>query len=86
MKQKRFKKTVSAHLREWIGHCITIGSQLNTRSSLLIAVLVRFESWQILSKMPQSSLKELLLSEDNRVEMTIPKRGRYRSRRNINFI
>jgi len=86
MKQKRFKKTVSAHLQEWIGHCIAKGSQLNTRSILPIAVLVRFESWQILSKMPQSSLKELLLSEDNRVEMTIPKRGRSRTRQNINFI
>ena len=84
MKQKRFKKTASAQLHEWIGHCIAKGRQRNIRSSLFLAALVRFNSWQTLSKTPQTSLKELLLTEDNRVEMVIPKRGRYRTRRNIN--
>jgi hypothetical protein len=86
MKQKRFKKTVSAHLQEWIEQRITKGPQIIMRNSLPIAVLIPFEHWQVLLRTQQTSLKELLLREDNRVEMVIPKRGRYRSRRNINFI
>jgi len=84
MKYKSFKKSASTYLYEWIGHCIAKGRQRNIRSSLFLAALVRFDSWQTLSKTPQTSLKELLLTEDNRVEMVIPKRGRYRTRRNIN--
>ena len=86
MKHKRFKKTASTYLQEWIDHCIAKGPKRIIRSSLPKAELVPFEYWQILLRTQQPSLKELLLSDDNRGELVIPKRGRCRSPRNINFI
>ncbi|WP_281970704.1 MULTISPECIES: prevent-host-death protein [unclassified Polynucleobacter] len=86
MKHKRFKKKASTHLHEWIDHCIAKGPQMIIRSSLPKATLVPFEHWQKLLNTQQPSLKELLLSDDNRGELVIPKRGRCRTRRNIHFI
>ena len=71
----------STQLNEWIDDCIVKGPQIITRKSEPVAVLVSFEQWQILMRTRKQSLKELLLTENNKVEMFIPKRGRLLSRR-----
>ena len=86
MKQASSKKTSSAHLYKRVDDCIAHEPQIIRRNSLSIAVLVLFEHWQLLWRAQQPSLKELLITEDHRVNMVIPKRGRCRTRRHINFI
>ena len=86
MKQVKIKKTSIAQLEECIDRCIIQGPQLIKRNSKPIAVLVSFKEWQIILRNQQESLKELLLSDDNRGEIVIPKRGKCLTRRNINSI
>ena len=86
MKQVKPKETSTTQLEECLDRCITQGPQLLKRNSKPIAVLVSFKEWQIILRNQQESLKELLLSDDNRGEIVIPKRGRCLTRRNINSI
>jgi antitoxin Phd len=86
MKQVKPKETSSTQLQECIDRCITQGPQLLKRNSKPVAVLVSFKEWQIILRNQQESLKELLLSDDNRGEILIPKRGRCLTRRSINSI
>jgi len=71
----------STQLNEWIDDYIVKGPQIITRKSEPVAVLVSFEQWQVSMRARKQSLKELLLTENNKVEMLIPKRGRLLSRR-----
>jgi PHD/YefM family antitoxin component YafN of YafNO toxin-antitoxin module len=86
MKQVKPKETSSTQLQECIDRCITQGPQLLKRNSKPVAVLVSFKEWQIILRNQQESLKELLLSDDNRGEIVIPQRGRCLTRRSINSI
>jgi prevent-host-death family protein len=85
MKQVKLKKTSSAQPEEYIDRCITQGPQLIKRNGKPIAVLVSIAQWQPILRARQQTLKELLLSDDNRGEIVIPKRGKFLTRRNINF-
>ncbi len=86
MKQVKLKNTSSAQLEECIDRCITQGPQLIQPNGKPIAVLVSVEQWQSILRTRQQTLKELLLSGDNRGEMEMPKRGKCLTRRNIKFI
>lgn len=81
MNHESSREASSAHLSEWIDDCIVKGPQIITRKSEPVAVLVSFEQWQVLMRTRKQSLKELLLTENNKVELLVPKRGRLLSRR-----
>ena len=58
------------------------GTQLITKRGVQTAVLVPIEEWQRLTSAAKPSLKELLLSDEHRFEMDLP-RSRQVKRRSI---
>lgn len=67
---------------ELLDTCISEGPQLVTRRGAETAVLVPIAEWKRLSHSARPSLKSLLLSDANRVDLVIPERG-HANRRSI---
>ncbi|MGH6719897.1 MAG: type II toxin-antitoxin system Phd/YefM family antitoxin [Alphaproteobacteria bacterium] len=68
----RFSEFLDASLRD--------GPQVVTRRGIAKAVLVPVATWRRLERGARPSLKALLLSDEARVDMALPKRGRWRRR------
>lgn len=68
-----------ARFSELLDRSLTEGPQIVTKRGIEAAVLVPIEEWRRLSS-PQPSLKELLLSDEGRMELPVPQRGRRRRR------
>jgi prevent-host-death family protein len=68
----RFSELLEASLSE--------GPQLVTRRGAEAAVLVPIAEWRRLQRSARPSLKALLLTDEARVEIPVPRRGRRRRR------
>ncbi len=69
-----------ARFSEFLGACTKDGPQLVTKRGIEAAVLVPIETWKRLQKTAKQPLKELLLSEEGRGDLIIPKRGNAKRR------
>jgi antitoxin Phd len=68
----RFSEFLAASLRD--------GPQVVTRRGVEAAVLVPIEEWKRLTQAARPSLKQLLLSPENRFAIAVPERGNLRRR------
>lgn len=65
-----------ARFSEFLDACLTEGPQLVTRRGMEAAVLVPVQEWHRLQTSARPTLKELLLSDQGRVEvLTVPRGG-----------
>ena len=62
-----------AKFSELLECCTLEGTQLITKRGVQTAVLVPIEEWQRLTTSAKPSLKELLLSDEHRFEMDLPR-------------
>jgi antitoxin Phd len=69
-----------ARFSELLDTCLREGPQLVTKRGADAAVLVPIDDWHRLKHSARPTLKELLLSEEARVEFPPVKRGRRRRR------
>jgi prevent-host-death family protein len=69
-----------ARFSELLETCLKEGPQLVTKRGEDSAVLVPFSDWERLQRAARPTLKELLLTDEGRGELNIPKRGRLRRR------
>lgn len=65
---------------EFLEACLSEGPQMVTKRGTEAAVLVPMEEWRRLQSSARLSLKQLLLSNDARAELTIPPRGQAKRR------
>ena len=68
----RFSELLEASLKD--------GPQMVTRRGVPAAVVVPAETWARMEKANKPTLKDLLLSDENRFDIDLPKRGRLRRR------
>ncbi len=64
-----------ARFSELLDQCIESGPQVVTRRGAEAAILVPVGEWKRLNSAARPSLKELLVSDENRFDLTLPKRG-----------
>ena len=69
-----------AKFSEFLDACLSKGPQMVTKRGAEAAVLVPVHEWRRLQSAARPSLKQLLLSNDGRVELAIPARGQARRR------
>ncbi len=70
-----------ARFSEFLETCLMDGPQLVTKRGVEVAVLVPVSQWWYLQARAQPSLKDVLLSEDARMDnWPVPSRGRARRR------
>ncbi len=65
-----------ARFSELLTACLAEGPQMVTKRGAEAAVLVPVAEWRRLSEAARPSLKALLLSDDARAELFVPRRGR----------
>lgn len=64
-----------AHFSKLLNACIGDGPQVITRRGSEITVIVIISKWKRLNNAARPSLKTLLLSDLNRADFVLPKRG-----------
>ena len=69
-----------ARFSELLQTCLTEGPQLVTRRGEEAAVLVSISEWRRLKQCTRPSLKELLLSDEAKGELTLSARGQAKRR------
>jgi antitoxin Phd len=69
-----------ARFSEFLDACISEGPQMVTKRGAEAAVLVPVEVWRQLQANARPSLKQLLLTDQARMDIPIPPRGRARRR------
>ncbi|MCG6117558.1 MAG: type II toxin-antitoxin system Phd/YefM family antitoxin [Aquimonas sp.] len=69
-----------ARFSEMLDRCLKEGPQMVTKRGTEAAVLVPAEEWRRLQAEPRRSLKELLLCDEARADIPLPKRGTARRR------
>lgn len=69
-----------ARFSEFLDACLAQGPQMVTRRGAEAAVLVPVQEWRRLQSSAKPSLKQLLLSEDARADLSLPARGQARRR------
>ena len=69
-----------ARFSEFLDACLSEGPQMVTKRGAEAAVLVPVQEWRRLQSAARPSLKQLLLSDQARTEMTVPARGRAKRR------
>lgn len=69
-----------ARFSEFLDACLQEGPQMVTRRGAEAAVLVPLHEWRRLQSAARPSLKDLLLSDQARTELTLPARGRAKRR------
>jgi prevent-host-death family protein len=74
-----------ARFSEFLDACVANGPQIVTRRGSETAVLVPMAQWQRMSSAAKPTLKELLLSDVDRFELDLPKRGTTKRRPAIEF-
>ena len=71
-----------ARFSKFLDACLSQGPQMVTKRGTEAAVLVPVHEWRRMQSAARPSLKQLLLSDEARVDMLVPPRGRA-IRRNI---
>lgn len=74
-----------ARFSEFLEACLTEGPQLVTKRGAQTAVLVSVDEWRRMQAAAKPSLKALLLSDEARMGLAIPPRGRLRSRQPVDL-
>ena len=69
-----------ARFSEFLDTCLAEGPQMVTKRGSEAAVLISVEEWRRLQAAARPSLKQLLLAETARGDLTIPARGVARRR------
>jgi antitoxin Phd len=69
-----------ARFSELLDTCLKEGPQIVSKRGAAAAVLVPLKDWQRLQRSAKPTLKELLLTDDARADLRLPKRGRLRRR------
>ena len=72
-----------AKFSELLNACLEEGPQVVTKRGHEAAVLITIQEWNTLKKLAKPSLKSLLLSEEARGELVVPKRGQGVSRKPV---
>ena len=72
-----------AKFSELLNACLEQGPQVVTKRGHETAVLITIKEWNTLKKLAKPSLKTLLLSEEARGELVVPKRGQGVSRKPV---
>ena len=74
-----------AKFSEFLDRALREGPQVVSRRGVAAAVLVPIEEWERLKQRARPTLKDLLLSDENRFEIDLPPRGKWKSRPVIRF-
>jgi prevent-host-death family protein len=74
-----------AKFSELLDKTLREGPQVVSRRGVAAAVLVPIEQWESLQKRARPTLKDLLLSDENRFEIDLPPRGSLKLRPVIRF-
>lgn len=69
-----------ARFSELLDTCMSEGIQVITKRGTEAAVLIPVEEWHRLNAAAKPSLKQLLLSDDARVDFELPARGQAKRR------
>ena len=69
-----------ARFSEFLETCLAEGPQMVTKRGSEAAVLVPVGEWKRLQAAARPSLKQLLLANEGRVDMSLPVRGKARRR------
>ncbi len=69
-----------ARFSEFLETCLADGPQMVTKRGGPAAVLVPVDEWHRLQAAARPSLKQLLLSDTGRAELTLPSRGQAKRR------
>jgi prevent-host-death family protein len=69
-----------ARFSEFLDACVANGPQIVTRRGAETAILVPIAQWKRMSSAAKPTLKELLLSDVDRVDFEIPARGALKHR------
>ncbi|HSF48434.1 MAG TPA: type II toxin-antitoxin system Phd/YefM family antitoxin [Burkholderiales bacterium] len=69
-----------ARFSEFLEASLTEGPQVVTKRGIETAVLIPIEEWRRLKQAARPRLKELLLAEEPRVDISVPPRGKRRRR------
>lgn len=69
-----------ARFSEFLDACLQEGPQLVTRRGVEAAVLLPVQEWRRLQSAARPSLKQLLLSDQARMDLIVPERGAARRR------
>ena len=69
-----------ARFSEFLDACLAQGPQVVTRRGTEEAVLIPMQVWRRLQASAKPSLKDLLLSDEARGELVLPKRGQAKRR------
>jgi prevent-host-death family protein len=72
-----------ARFSELLDTCLREGPQVVSKRGAQAAVLVPLQDWRRLQQSARASLKDLLLSDEARGEMALPRRGRRRRRKPV---
>lgn len=70
-----------ARFSEFLEATLKKGPQIVTRRGIATAVLVPFHEWRRLQAAAKPSLKDLLVADRPRFDLTIPERSRLRRRK-----
>jgi len=70
-----------ARFSEFLDACLTEGPQMVTRRGAEAAVLVPVHEWRRLQMVAKPSLKQLLLSDQARADLSLPSRGQAKRRK-----
>ncbi|PKO40776.1 MAG: prevent-host-death protein [Betaproteobacteria bacterium HGW-Betaproteobacteria-3] len=73
--QKWPVQQAKARFSELLKACVADGPQMISRRGIDVAVLVPANEWRRLKRAAQPSLKQLLLTDDARAELTYATRG-----------
>ena len=74
-----------ARFSELLDETLKNGPQIVTRRGVETAVLVPIEEWKSLKQATRPNIKEVLLAEEPRFELSIPKRGSFKHRPFVEF-
>lgn len=69
-----------ARFSEFLETCLAEGPQMVTKRGSETAVLVPVDEWRRLQAAARPSLKQLLLSDQGRADLVLPRRGQGRRR------
>jgi prevent-host-death family protein len=72
-----------AKFSELLNACLEEGPQVVTKRGHEAAVLITIQEWNTLKKLAKPSLKSLLLSEQAKGDLVMPKRGQGAFRKSI---
>lgn len=70
-----------ARFSEFLDTCLSEGPQIVTKRGAEAAVLVPVDEWRRLQAAARPTLKDLLLSDQDRFELQVPARGALRRRK-----